>query len=295
MTNSSLSVFSRFYRVFYPDFLKKLLAENNRSRSILFWVLFNALFALLSSLLILNTFGGAIKEGSNWLFTNYPQATINFQNGVLTTSGFNEPLFFAQDNSVFILDTNQVQYGEKDLEPYSDGVLITKDAIYQKQNFRIQITPFKTPQTENQSFSFSAAEAKQWLGSNLSWLLFFMTVGLFLILSFVFIVVYLLPALFWALIFFVAGLLFKISGLTFSKSFLAILSFYFVPSLVAFVAGLLNSFLFPQQDLSFFSSALCTFLILAILFSSNFYHIKQEESPDAAAAATPTSTPSEKD
>ena len=85
----------------------------------------------------------------------------------------------------------------------------------------------------------------------------------------------LVSALFWALIFWVVGSVLNIKRWDYGTSYLAVMNFYAIVLII-------ESFLFYVWQIPPFS----TFIIFAILFGLNFWHLKNNDSTNQNTNST---------
>ena len=259
-------VLNRFVDIWKPDFLKKLLQMDNQKTTWNFWFFYNSILAILFSIVAVFTLGQFLNKGLEYFAINYPQARVTLENGKLSTEGFNEPIFFEDEKSVFIMDTNGEKYESSILDKYSAGSFIGATKIYYKTGgSSIETRVYDLSKIE-QNFSLTQQELNSGIKGN-SAKIYMIVFALFIVWTIIFLAGFkLISALWWALLFWVLAMILGIKELNFKKTYYAVLNFYVI---VLLFQGLL---LFTQINFPF-----STTLVFVLLFGLNFLKIKQDK------------------
>ena len=251
--------------IWKPDFLKKLLQMDNQKTTWSFWFFYNSIVAIFFSIVAAFMLGQFLDKGLEYFAINYPQARVTLENGKLSTEGFNEPIFFADEKSVFIVDTKGEKYESSILDNYSAGSFIGATKIYYKTGGpSIETRVYDLSKIE-QNFSLTQQEFNREIkghSAKIYWIVF----ALFFVWTMIFLAGFkLISALWWALLFWVFAMILGIKELDFKKTYYAVLNFYLI---VLLFQGLC---LFTQINFPF-----STTLVFVFLFGLNFLKIKRD-------------------
>jgi|GEM_PF-1533378 len=266
------ALLKRFLEVWKPDFFQKLTQEDSQKTTWFFWFFYNAIFALIISVAMVFMVAGALNQGMKYLAQNYPDAKIAIENGKLSTEGLNEPIFWAEEGTAFVLDTKNEKYDPSILDKYEKGYFIGADKIYNKGDDSSIETKIYDLSKIDKNYSITQQQLSDKIENNLLkiflavFVLFSMSVLIFLA-GFK-----LVSALWWALIFWVLALALKIKEVTFEKTYYGVLNFYFV--------------VLVFQLIMFFTNIhfrFSTTLIFLLLFALNFRKLKEIPAPIASA------------
>lgn len=108
-------------------------------KAILYLFLLSLIFGTASSLRAVYDFSSGVKEFVSYLNNEVPDFT--FDNGELSMNGPMPVVLGETDSNIFIIDTSG-KTDESVLNPYSDGILITKHELIQKENYSVKKQSF---------------------------------------------------------------------------------------------------------------------------------------------------------
>ncbi|MBD3299752.1 MAG: DUF1189 domain-containing protein, partial [Candidatus Moranbacteria bacterium] len=244
--------------------------EKNHLSSWAFWFLSNTLVTLIVGIYLFFAINKGILEFELFLRDEIGQAQVTLEDGVLRTTGLEEPFIFEskEENSVFIVDTKSDQYQEDFLKEYDQGFIL-KDRIFYSKNNKfepVSAIPY-TEMGQKVEFNITKQKVLDWVRENRNVFISIALVIAICVIWLFFNLLRLLSALWWAFVLWIMALIFNIRNFTYKVSYLAVLNLLFVPLVIELLLKILFNFWFPFE----------TFTICVILFIINLYKLKQDQ------------------
>ncbi|PID51843.1 MAG: hypothetical protein CR972_05050 [Candidatus Moraniibacteriota bacterium] len=269
-------VFQRFVDIWKMDFLAKFVSGEGKDTkiTIYFWFVSNFFLVIVFVCSFCFYSIGFKSAITTWISENVPEnAKISVSKGQLSTENIDEPFFREikaentensdyNESVAFLIDTHLQSYDIALLDEYVGAVVILHDRVYIKDDSDIRHILF----SDVPDFSLTKQQAFELIKKKYIWVVVFLTFFVFIVLFIVYAGFRLISALWWALMLWICSRMFDLP-LTFEISYKAILNFYFIPAIVAFVISMFG------VSMSIF----VTTLIFLLIFVGNFIWMKRNK------------------
>ncbi|PID51588.1 MAG: hypothetical protein CR954_01035 [Candidatus Moraniibacteriota bacterium] len=252
--------------------------KDNTKRTVAFWIISSTILTLLVTVYAVVSLHSSKATVVEYIQNFFPHedARIILSDHRLQVENIPQPFlreFHADEDgtagdAVLIIDTTQDStYGEKTLLEYDAGIVILRDRMYSKdRNQALQLLLFE--QEDFPNFSLSRGEVLQFIEDKYPLFEVGAGVVVFLLFLFIFGVLRLLGALWWAFVLWVCAKIANVS-LTYGIAYKAVMHFSFIVTMVTYTVN------FGRLHVPF----LATMIFLLIFVLNLRWMKKHQENP----------------
>jgi len=271
--NIMKKLLQRFSDIWKLDFLAKFFAgeKEDHKTTVLFWLASNMLVAIMLSVSLFVFLYSSSDTLVTVIDENIPEnARITITDGQLTTKNIDEPFFreinaHNDDNNydgsyAVIIDTRSDTYDITSLDAYDGGIIVVGDRVYFKDGVEFNHIIF----SEVPNFSVQKNDVIHFADTYFLFPFSIIVVLFAALFMFGWLAGFrLISAFWWALLLFVLTKIFDVHC-RYVTAYKAVLNFYFIPTIVVFIVGLVSVHV-----------QLLTTLIFIAVFIANVIWIKK--------------------